>query len=179
MSNVIPVKIIGFVLFLTATASCISDRYALLDTGTEKDYLSSYIAGQHRTGKLSRKPLIVVDGESYTYSNLENKKLPIHKSDIAMLQVLEKGSMITRNAYGENGNGGVVIVMTKSQGQISTRISGSKVLYFIGSKMITREELDAIDVSRIQSIEVIKEKANMFKYTLEDCDGIIVINLKK
>ncbi|MBT33395.1 MAG: hypothetical protein CMO01_27350 [Thalassobius sp.] len=57
--------------------------------------------------------------------------------------------------------------------------SESNILCLVGDQQITREEMDNIDVDKIETIEIIKDKDKIRKYTSENYDGIIIINMKK
>ncbi len=49
----------------------------------------------------------------------------------------------------------------------------------LGDQQISQEELQKIDPIDIKSIDVIKEKESVKKYTSEDYDGVVIITMKK
>lgn len=58
-------------------------------------------------------------------------------------------------------------------------LDDKRVVILLAGKQITNEELQAIDPNTIESIEVIKDKAQIKKYSADDVAGIVKINLKK
>jgi tetratricopeptide (TPR) repeat protein len=55
----------------------------------------------------------------------------------------------------------------------------ANVLFLIGDRQISKEELQTIDPNDIESIEVIKDKSIVSKYTTDNYDGVIIITMKK
>ena len=60
-----------------------------------------------------------------------------------------------------------------------TPFEESKILYLLGDKIITKKEMESLTPDDIGTIDVIKNKEMIKKYTSEDYDGVIIINLKK
>ncbi|UZR97502.1 hypothetical protein [Chondrinema litorale] len=63
--------------------------------------------------------------------------------------------------------------------QHAKKSTGSNVLYFVGDQQITREEIDDLDFDKIETVEVIKDKDKIRKYTPKDYDGIVILHMKK
>ena len=55
----------------------------------------------------------------------------------------------------------------------------SNILYIMDGKEINQAYMKTLNPNNIKSIDVIKGKENMKKYTLKTYDGIIIIHLKK
>ncbi|MBA3986038.1 MAG: hypothetical protein H0X63_05585 [Flavobacteriales bacterium] len=53
------------------------------------------------------------------------------------------------------------------------------ILYFIGDKQVGEEEIKNINPDDIAAIQMVKNKQEMVKYTLQERDGIIIITLKE
>jgi hypothetical protein len=172
------------ILFAGLIISCSTNRYLLTDNNQDKRYLIDYIKDLEKQGKITNKPMIVIDGIAFGYENLKVNKIPLSKDDIFKIDFLSKDSEGAKNIYGERGTNGVLLVLTKKsqerlQEKSAKSIDDSKVLFLIGDKQITQEELQKIDPMDIESIDVIKEKESVKKYTSEDYDGVVIITMKK
>jgi hypothetical protein len=153
-----------------------TNRYALQDTGKEKSYLSDKINAEVKNGKLSNKPLVVLDGVPYRYDiELKNNKLNIYKADIVDIEILEKETGV--KIYGEPGTNGVLLLTTRKINQ--TSLNESVVLIILDNKEISKTEMNAINPENIESIDVIKNKESIKKYTTKPVDGVIVIHTKQ
>lgn len=219
MRNILLILIFGFI------ASCSSGRYLLTDNNRDKKYLIDYIKDLENQGKITDKPLIVIDGLAFGYENLKANKLPLSKDDIFKIDCLSKDNEGATNIYGEGGRNGVLLILTKKSQEVfqeksskpltdkesfqenssksisdqesfqekssesitdkeriqeksSKSLEDSKLLFLMGDKQITQEEFQKIDLHDIVSIEVLKDKDSMRKYTSEDYDGIVIITMK-
>ncbi|OFX87834.1 MAG: hypothetical protein A2W99_16090 [Bacteroidetes bacterium GWF2_33_16] len=167
--------------------SCSSKRYLLTDSNKDKSFLVNKLKEEKSKGLISKKPIIVVDGVPYRFDyELKDSSLDISKSEIKKIEILEREIGI--RIYGDFAKDGVVVITTNKQVDQSERksedkpkksLEESKVLYLLGDKIITKKDLDSLDPDDIESIEVIKNKEAIKKYTSEDYDGVIIINLKK
>jgi hypothetical protein len=150
----------------------------------DKDSLDSYISEFEKQEKITNSPLLVIDGFAIDYSDYKKKNQPLLKSEIKQIDYLSKDSEGAINIYGERGKNGVLLIMTyKSQENLqentSKSLADSKVLFLIGSRQISQEELQKIDPKDIISIDVIKDKDSIKNYTSEDYDGIVIITMKE
>jgi hypothetical protein len=64
---------------------------------------------------------------------------------------------------------------------ITTKNGGSEeksqnVLYFLDDKQISKAEMETLDASKIESIDVLKDKDKVLKYTDKEVDGVIIIH---
>ena len=57
--------------------------------------------------------------------------------------------------------------------------STGEILYFIDTKEISKDSLDSINPTNIQSINVVKKEEEIIRYTNKKVAGIIIIKLKK
>jgi hypothetical protein len=57
--------------------------------------------------------------------------------------------------------------------------SAAEILYFIDKKEISKDSLDSINPTNIQSINVVKKEEEIIRYTNKKVAGIIIIKLKK
>ncbi|MBZ4034339.1 hypothetical protein K6T82_06160 [Flavobacterium sp. 17A] len=98
-------------LFLFISITVFSqNRYELSDEGKDKLYLSDSIATLAKSGKITDRPIVVVDGIPHRYQDLEKEKLALSKIEIAKIIALEKQTGI--NIYGNYGEAGVLIITT-------------------------------------------------------------------
>lgn len=163
-------------------AGCASNRYALKDNTADKHFLEQYIAGLEKEGKVTSKPLMVVDGIAFGYNNQKESKIQLKKSDIFRLSYLSKDSAEAVSRYGIGGKAGVLMIQSKQEHDrllASKPLTDSKVLFFNGDRKLTAEEVKQINPNDIFSIDVIKNKESIRKYSSEDLDGVILIKLKK
>ena len=173
-------KIIFRILILVVLISgCSGNRYLLTDKGKEKRFLIETIEVSTKTGEVSKRPMIVVDGVPYRYDKeLKNKRLQLSKKDIEKIERLKKDIGI--KIYGESAQGGILVVTTKVHSTKDTKpIDESKVLMLLEDKKISKSELDKINPNEIESIDVIKDKEKVKQYTSENYDGVVIIHLKK
>lgn len=178
MRNILLISIFGVLI------SCSSSRYLLTDNNQDKKFLVDYIRDLENQGKITNKPLIVIDGLALGYENLKVNKIPLSKADIFKIDCLSKDIQVATNVYGDRGKSGVLLITTKkSQERFQEKsiktLNESKVLFLVGDQQITQEELQNIDADDIESIEVIKEKDSVKKYTSEEYDGVVIITMKK
>jgi hypothetical protein len=167
-------------LFIGLFSSCISNRYLLTDKGKDGKYLVNYIDSLYKGGQLSKHPLIIVDGKPYRYEvELKKDRLPISKSDILQLILLEKD--IAEKIYGEPAKNGTLLLFTAPRPTIKedTFETESKILILLEDKEIDKSEMEKIDPESIETVEIIKSKDKVKEYTSSDYDGVIIIRLKK
>lgn len=173
-------KYLILIIISAFLAGCSSNRYMLSDKGKDKKYLIEYINRLNKEEKITDKPLVVIDGLAFSYENLKVNKIQINKSDISRMDYLGKNSEGAKNIYGDKGKEGVILILTNnSPQQPGETLTESKILFLIGDRQITREELESIDPNDIESIEVVKEKDNVSKYTSDNYDGVIIVTMKK
>ncbi|WP_433765847.1 hypothetical protein [Flavobacterium ginsenosidimutans] len=99
------------VLFLFISVTVFSqNRYELSDEGKDKLYLSDSIANLAKADKITDHPMVVVDGITHRYEDLEKERLALSKIEIAKILPLQKQTGI--NIYGKSGEPGVLIITT-------------------------------------------------------------------
>lgn len=172
------------ILIAGLIVSCSTNRYLLIGNNQDKRYLIDYIDDLENQGKLTNKPMVVIDGLALGYENLKVNRIPLSKNDIFKIDYLSKDSEGAKNIYGERGTNGVLLILSKkSQDRLQEKstksVTDSKVLFLLGDQPISQEELQKIDPMDIESIDVIKEKESVKKYTSEDYDGVVIITMKK
>lgn len=86
------------------------NRYELQDQGKEKLYLSDYITKMSERKIINSEPIIVIDGTSFRFQDLEKQKLPLYKNEIQEITPLDRQKGIS--IYGNSAENGVLIVTT-------------------------------------------------------------------
>jgi hypothetical protein len=81
--------------------------------------------------------------------------------------------------YGESGRKGVVLIFTTASKQVGGDNSNGNVLVLLEGNKISVEDMKKIDPMDIESIDIMKTKSEIQKYTSDAYDGVIVIKLKK
>lgn len=103
-------KFFTFLFLFISVAVFSQNRYELSDEGQDKLYLSDSIANLAKAGKITDRPMVVVDGITHRYADLEKEKLALSKIEIAKIIALQKQTGI--NIFGKSGEPGVLIVTT-------------------------------------------------------------------
>ena len=115
-------------------------------------------------GDTKTLPLIVIDGVVANKAALNATK----PDDIQSISVLKNKEAIVYPG-GENG---VVVVTTKKQAKATP-------LYVIDGKVVTAQESEALDVNKIDSINVLKGESAMKAYGKRGTNGVVIITTKK
>jgi len=55
----------------------------------------------------------------------------------------------------------------------------TKVIYLLEGKEVTSAEFKGLKPETVKSVSVIRDKKEMSKYTSKNCDGLVVVELKK
>jgi len=166
-------------LFAVALASCATGNKKSSGSASPNSYLKGYISELVKEGKTTENPLIIIDGFDYTLDQLDSKGIYLTKKDVYQVFCLEKDKEIATNVYGEKGKGGVLLITTNGAHEKgSKKDAADNILVLIGDKSITKEEMKKIDPKDIESIDVIKSKSGIKKYTRKKYDGVIIIKMK-
>jgi hypothetical protein len=160
--------------------SCFSNIKAQTGDLNSNDSITQYISILESESKITDTPLLVIDGFAIDYEDYQDKNPPLSKFDIKQIDYLSKDSKTAINIYGDRAKGGVLLITTNSIQEKSTKtIDESKVLFLVGDRMISKEELEKINPDDIESIEVIKEKDAVKKITEDNYDGVVIITMKE
>jgi len=172
-------RIYGILILFFLISGCANNRYLLIDKGKDKRFLVAAIDKAAKTGETSRKPLIVVDGIPYRYNKeLKKERLQLEKKDIKQIDIIKKDVAI--KIYGDEAQSGLVLITAKtSPAKDSKSMDESKVLFLLEDKEISKSEMEKIDPTDIESIDVIKNKEKVKQYTSDEYDGVVIIHMKK
>lgn len=177
-------KSLFLLVVIAMVFSCTSQkRYLLKDNNDDKYFLVDILKEEKRNGKLSHKPIVVVDGVPFRYDyELKNQPLNLYKTDIDRIEVINRKAGIS--LYGNYAKDGVAVITTNSVKEKSKkslgRISGDyKILFILNDKIVGENVIETLDPNTIDSMDVIKNKEAISKYTSEDYDGVIIIRQKK
>ncbi len=173
-------KTLKFLLFiLIVLTSCASNGYLLSGNGQDKKYLINYIDELQKENKVLKYPLVIVDGKPYRHDvELSSNKLPISKKDITYIRSLDWKS--AKNIYGGAAKDGAIIISTRPiKEQIKELISANeKMLFLLNGKRVAVSDINDLNFDFIREIEIVKNKEMIKKYTSEDYDGVIILQLK-
>ncbi|TKG97029.1 hypothetical protein EYV94_00970 [Puteibacter caeruleilacunae] len=169
------------ILIIASFTCCTSKRYLLTDRTAAKKHLAKFINELEGQGEITKRPLVIIDGLPYGFEDLKETKIPLCKDDIYKIDYLSKDSKGAKSIYGERGKNGVLLILTKmSQERLKEKPMGNgKILFLVGDRRITQEELENIDPNGIDSIQVIKDLDTISKYTTEDYEGVVIIIMKE
>jgi hypothetical protein len=165
-------KLFLILIFPLTFVACAPDQYLLTDKGSDRNFLRDQIQKQSATGVITDKPILVIDGKPHRYDvELKDHPLQLAKADIENIQVLKLPKAI--EIYGDAGRAGVLVITTKNGG---SEEKSQNVLYFLDDKQISKAEMETLDPSKIESIDVLKDKDKVLKYTDKEVDGVIIIH---
>ncbi|WKN40525.1 hypothetical protein [Tunicatimonas pelagia] len=93
--------------------SCSSlNRYYLYDEGTNKTFLTETISDLSKDGKISKKPILVIDGIEYIKPrNIDLVGLKLTKKEIKEIELLKEDAAL--RIFGNSGKRGVLVITTK------------------------------------------------------------------
>lgn len=115
-------------------------------------------------GDTKTLPLIVIDGVVANKAALNT----IKPDDIQSVSVLKNKEALVY----PGGESGVVVVTTKKRAK-------AKPLYVIDGKIVSAQESEALDVNKIDSINVLKGESAMKAYGKRGTNGVVIITTKK
>jgi hypothetical protein len=171
-------KNIFLIIFGFLTFNGLSQDYLLADENSDKNMIADFIKKSIAENKLKKNPVIVVNERVLKDNELD--KLNFYKSDIIEFTFVAMDNPQIVEIYGKQSLNGVILIETKPfQEKAEKNISDSKVLFLLNDKPITQAELEKINPDRIESVDVIKNKKEIAKYTTAEYDGVVIIKLKK
>lgn len=163
-------NIVSF-LFLIMSFAAFSQNFE--KTSITKKDLIEFIAQSRKEGKINKDPVIVLDEK--IISNL--KEINPKQKFLSELKLINMGNKEIVQIYGAKAINGVVFIQSNTQ--YNTSKQGGDVLFFIGEKEISENDLKKIDPNSIKEISVFKSKDEIKKYTDKVCAGIVVVTLHK
>lgn len=142
-----------------------------------KTELIDFITQAKKDGKITDKSIVVLDEEII----LDVEELNNNQKFFGQISIIEKGNKEMTEIYGKNAINGIIMIQStpKNPEDQDIEISDGIVLFFIAEKEVSEKELQKLLPDSIQNIQVIKSKKEIAKYTNKECDGIVIINLKK
>ena len=166
------------IIFGLLTFNGFAQDYLLADENSAKNMIADIIKISIAEKKLKKNPVIVVNERVLKNDQLD--RFNFYKSDILEFSLIAMDNTEMTEIYGEQSLNGVLLIETKPfQERAVKSISDSKVLYLLNGKIITQVELEKINPNKIESVDVIKDKKEIAKYTTDEYDGVVLIKLKK
>lgn len=166
------------IVFGFLTFSGFSQDYLLANENLDKTMIADFSQKSIAEKKLKKNPVVVINERILKKEELD--KFNFYKSDIIELSLMPMDNPQMVDIYGKQSLNGVLLIETKPFEEKAVKsISYSKVLFFLDEKQITEEDLKSIDPDDIESVDVIKSKEEIAKYTSDNYDGVVIIRQKK
>lgn len=130
--------------------------------------------------------LILIDGKKASQEEMAQ----LDPSKIASVQVIKNEDATA--TYGEQGKNGVISITTKADGtrtssstiyisrqDTTTHANLDNILVIVDGKEVARQEMNALSPDKIETVNVLKDKAATAIYGDRAQNGVIIITLKK
>jgi len=142
-----------------------------------KNDLIELIEKAKKEGKINDNSILVLDEELILNIN----EITDDQKFFGEISIINKGNKGMVQIYGENAINGIIMIQSPPETPEGSDIEISRgiVLFFIGEKEVSENELKKLSPDSIQNVQVIKSKDEIKKYTDKECDGIVIIKLKK
>ena len=142
-----------------------------------KTYLANYVDSIKTKYSISENPLVIIDGYTEEYELMNDGGFLLLKEDIVKTEYLKKEN--AEKIYGEIGKYGVVLVTTILSKVQNRKIdSDKKTLYVLDGEIISVDEYNKIDKSKIIGIGTITDKNAIKEFSKEEYDEVIYISTK-
>ena len=168
-------NLIKICLFVVSMAT-FAQNSTIDEKSSEKKALSMIVDEMVASGELNKEAVIVLNGAVVAKKDLSD--LLFHSTEILTMNVFGKGNKIMTDLYGEESANGVLLIQTTPRKIKLASDSNNKVLYLIDNKIVTEASVHALNPNMIESINVLKGKKDVARYTTKDYDGVILITLK-
>lgn len=158
--------------------SCSAKKKVVNDYKDQKDTLSEFIVDRIKSGDINKEHLILLNEKKLSEEEVKNLKLS--NDQIEKLSVIKKGNSQMIEIYGKGSENGIIMITTKREEQKEMiPFKKSKILYILDGKIVRESVLKILSPNDIESINVIKDKKEVAKYTDKSYDGVIIIKMKK
>ena len=145
---------------------------------SDKKNLSDYLDDEINNDKLSNEPLLIIDGYPYESRGLNEKEYNLSMDEIESIHILEKNG-VAMDIYGEKAKDGVLLITTnRFERKFLNKALSGKTLFFLDSDEINLKQLIELDIEKMNSILIIKDKLEIKNYTTEDYDSVVLIKSK-
>lgn len=164
----------SLVLVILLISGCTSNKYLLDDRDAEKKFLIRQIDQLEQENKITNEPLVVIDGIPLDKGNKIQEEFSLTRGDIAGVDYIPKNSEAATSVYGEKGKNGVLLVRTNNRTRIKRTLEGGRVLILLDGKRVASLDMEKIDPSNIESIDVINNNDQEREF-----ENIVVIRMKQ
>ena len=165
--------LIGFLSF-----NGFSQAHILAEEDSDKKSLADFIHTAIEGNILNQNPVVIVNER--VLEKEEWADLSFYKPDILDMSFMVKDNPEMVEIYGNQGINGVLLIETKPvQERAARTVSQSKVLFLLDNKPIEQDDLEKINPDDVQTITVIKNESEIAKYTSDEYDGVIIIEMKE
>ncbi|GAA4974759.1 hypothetical protein [Algibacter aquimarinus] len=180
-------KIYLLIIFMLITFAGYSQNYYLADEDSNKTMIADIIKAAITEGRIKEKPLIVVNERVLYEKELDN--FDFFKSDIVVLEIIDKGDKQMAGFYGEKALNGILFIETKRFERLDeVTIYGKSVLFIVDGKEVSRKKYHNIldpdndgraDPGILESISVLRKKKDIAKYTPKNYQTVVVVGTRK
>ena len=144
---------------------------------SNKTYLANYVESIKDKNSLIENPLVIIDGQVEEYELMNDGAFLLLEEDIVKTEYLTKDT--ASKTYGERGKYGAVLVTTiLADLGIGHSNSDKKTIYVLDGKVISKEEYQKIDQSKIIGVGTIIDKNAIKEYSNDDYDQLLYISTK-
>jgi len=142
-----------------------------------KNDLIKFIEKAKKEGKISDNSLLVLDEEVILNVN----EITDDQKFFGEISIINKGNREMVQVYGEKAVNGIIMIQSspKAPDGSEIKVSGNNLLFFIGKNEVSENDLKKLNPDSIQNVQVIKSKKEIKKHTDKECDGVVIIKLKK
>ncbi len=169
-------RILTFLLLLILSISKNYAQKPINSTITKAD-LVNFIEQAKEEGKVNEDLIIVLDEQRV----VDIDSIKANEKFFAEISIIRKGNKEMNQIYGDKAENGIIMIQSPLRTPEGDRIEidEQKVIYLLGKKEIEKNDLQKIHPDKVEKIEVIKSREKIAKITDKECDGIVIIHLKK
>lgn len=144
---------------------------------SNKTYLANYVDSIKEKNSLIENPLVLIDGQVEEYELMNDGVFLLLEEDIVKTEYLKKET--ATKIYGERGKNGAVLVTT-ILADLGTEKSNSvkRTLYVLDGIIISKEDYQKINQSKIIGTAIITEQNAIKEFTSDNYDELIYVTTK-
>ena len=144
---------------------------------SNKTYLANYVDSIKEKNSLTENPLVLIDGQVEEYELMNDGAFLLLEEDIVKTEYLKKET--ASKIYGERGNNGAVLVTTiLADLRTGKSDSDKKTLYVLDGKIISKEDYQKINQSKVIGTAIITEQNAIKEFSSDKYDELIYVTTK-
>ncbi|MGB5988713.1 MAG: hypothetical protein WBG43_03110 [Marinifilaceae bacterium] len=161
-----------FIFMIISLLSCSKDNDDTKQIAGE--YLLKSLTSFHEENLIGEKPLIMIDGKAVIY-DLKSRQLETGFSDSQIREILCLKREHVSKFHKGMAKDGLVFIFSKMH---YNDYIYKESLFFMSHKLLTAENVKAIDLKSVKNIETMKHDAIIASSSTEDTIYIKIIELK-